>query len=272
MRTLICKKDNLSQSISKPFFSPVIQTKSNTGSSGDIYEYEADKVADHIAKPLNTNSFFNPQPFIQKHTEDSSTPSLKPFDSINSGKDVHRQIQTKSVMPCGTEGASITPVVQEVLHSPGRSLDPSVRSYMEPRFGHDFSQIHIHTSSQADQANKQLQSRAFTCGQNIAFRQGEYDPVNNKGKMLLAHELTHTLQQNKSTGDNRIQKQNEDPAKNVSISKRTAVVNLAQQLLNQHYLYGAAGEIPDKGAGLSARKVTLDKTTNVASITFYRSK
>jgi len=77
----------------------------------------------------------------------------------------------------------------------GQSLDLTVQRQMESAFGTNFSQVRVHTDSRADTLNHALSARAFTTGQDIFFRQGEYNPGSSSGKELLAHELTHVVQQ-----------------------------------------------------------------------------
>jgi hypothetical protein len=80
--------------------------------------------------------------------------------------------------------------------SGGSALDPAVRVQMEPAFGADFSGVRVHSDARSHQLNDSLQARAFTTGQDIFFRGGEYRPQSSEGKELLAHELTHVVQQN----------------------------------------------------------------------------
>lgn len=84
---------------------------------------------------------------------------------------------------------------EEVLRSPGRPLDPSVRSVMEPRFGHDFSRVRIHADADAAASADLLGVRAFALGPHLVFGQGRFDPGSRAGRDLLAHELAHTVQQ-----------------------------------------------------------------------------
>jgi hypothetical protein len=77
----------------------------------------------------------------------------------------------------------------------GHSLSRAARARMEPAFGVDFSNVRVHTGNQADALSQSLGARAFTTGRDIFFRQGEYSPVSSKGRELLAHELTHVMQQ-----------------------------------------------------------------------------
>jgi uncharacterized protein (TIGR02594 family) len=80
--------------------------------------------------------------------------------------------------------------------SGGQPLDENVRKPIEQAFGADFSGVRVHTDSQSDTLNRSLQARAFTTGEDVFFRQGEYNPVSQQGQELLAHELTHVVQQN----------------------------------------------------------------------------
>jgi hypothetical protein len=89
----------------------------------------------------------------------------------------------------------VPPIVHEVLQSPGRPLDPATRAFMEPRFGHDFSQVRVHTDEQAARAAAAIDASAFTLGSSIWFGQGMYRPETAYGRRLLAHELTHAIQQ-----------------------------------------------------------------------------
>jgi hypothetical protein len=82
----------------------------------------------------------------------------------------------------------------------GRSLDPEVMEFMQPRFGYDFSNVRIHTDSFAAKASSGLNAEAFTIGRDIFFNSGRYSPPAVESKKLIAHELTHTVQQRKSEG------------------------------------------------------------------------
>jgi hypothetical protein len=77
----------------------------------------------------------------------------------------------------------------------GQALPDTARNFFEPRFGQDFSGVTIHTGAEADTLNRQLEARAFTTGSDIFFREGEYNPDSAAGRELLAHELTHVVQQ-----------------------------------------------------------------------------
>jgi len=82
-----------------------------------------------------------------------------------------------------------------VLNSPGHPLDAAAREYMEPRFGHDFGHVRVHTNSAAAESAQSISAVAFTAENNIVFNSGQYSPGTSEGRRLLAHELTHVVQQ-----------------------------------------------------------------------------
>ena len=91
--------------------------------------------------------------------------------------------------------AGVPPIVHEVLRSPGQPLDESTRAFFEPRFGHDFSKVRLHTGSRAAESANAVQARAYTAGREIVFGADQYQPGTAAGSALLAHELTHVVQQ-----------------------------------------------------------------------------
>jgi Domain of unknown function (DUF4157) len=98
----------------------------------------------------------------------------------------------------GGEG-DVMPDVERAIESSrggGHSLDSGIQAQMGRALNADFSGVRVHTDSGADGLNRSLSARAFTTGQDIYFRQGEYNPGSSKGRELLAHELTHVVQQN----------------------------------------------------------------------------
>ena len=107
-------------------------------------------------------------------------------------------IQTKA---SGTPGPA-SDSVRQAIHSSrggGSSMDASTHSFMSRRIGADFSGVKIHADNAAVQPNRELNARAFTVGNNIYFNEGQYQPHTDDGKRLLAHELTHVVQQGKAT-------------------------------------------------------------------------
>src|SRR6266516_3371421 len=90
---------------------------------------------------------------------------------------------------------TVPPIVHDVLNSPGQPLDVGTRSFMEPRFGHDFSGVRVHTDAKAAESARAVNALAYTVGRNVVFGTGQYAPGTGEGRRLLAHELTHVVQQ-----------------------------------------------------------------------------
>ncbi|MEK7399226.1 MAG: DUF4157 domain-containing protein, partial [Candidatus Poribacteria bacterium] len=91
---------------------------------------------------------------------------------------------------------SVPPIVNKVLESGGgHPLDSSTRAIFEPRFGHDFSQVRVHTDAQSAESAQAVNSLAYTAGRDVVFGAGQYAPGTSTGQRLLAHELTHVIQQ-----------------------------------------------------------------------------
>ena len=93
----------------------------------------------------------------------------------------------------------------------GQPLDARTRGFFENRFGHDFSQVRLHTDAKAAESARSVKAMAYTLGHNIVFGTGKYDPATMTGQRLLAHELTHVLQQKESpkAGSATVQRQAE---------------------------------------------------------------
>lgn len=98
-------------------------------------------------------------------------------------------------------------IVAETLRRPGRPLDPSMRSLMESRTGSELSGVRIHTDAEADRSARALDARAYTVGSDIAFAAGEFAPHSREGAALLAHELTHVVQQTSGRASGVVQRQ-----------------------------------------------------------------
>lgn len=143
-----------------------LQTKLTINEPGDRFEQEANRIADQVmAMPAHSTISRSPLN-IQRISDGSS-------GQVNE-------------VPEG---------VNQVLASPGRPLEPSMRQDMEGRFGHDFSQVRVHTGSAAEQSAKDVNAHAYTMGHNVVFGGSQDAPQTSRGRWLLAHELAHVVQQ-----------------------------------------------------------------------------
>ncbi len=96
--------------------------------------------------------------------------------------------------------ANVPPAVHAVLRSPGQPLDASTRAFMEPRFGRDFGSVRVHASGEAADSARAVNALAYTVGRDIVFGAGQFAPATHQGQKLLAHELTHVVQQRGTSG------------------------------------------------------------------------
>jgi len=146
-----------------PHFKFTVQPKLAINQPKDIYEQEADRIAEHVVG-----------------MPDVASSSVQRTNASNEGIQLaNNDLETQLGISKGT----------------GVPMPDDIRSFMEPRFGADFSDVQIHTDNEADDMNRQVNAYAFTHNQHIYFRAGKYNPESSEGKQLLAHELTHVVQQ-----------------------------------------------------------------------------
>ncbi|MGB3344301.1 MAG: DUF4157 domain-containing protein [Aequorivita sp.] len=170
---------------------PVVQPKLTVNRPGDIYEQEADAMADRVMRMSADETFRQPQP---------ATGLI--------GRSVQRKCskceeeeKKKPIMRKAENGATGIPVSSSFASSlnaskgGGSPLPKDTRSFMEKAFSSDFSSVRIHNDDRASEMSRGISAKAFTTGNDIYFNKGQYNPGSAKGKHLLAHELTHTLQQ-----------------------------------------------------------------------------
>lgn len=108
-------------------------------------------------------------------------------------------LQRKATSESASAGRA-PPIVDEVLQSSGQPLDAGTRRFMEERFGHDFSNVRVHRDARADASARAVDALAYTVGRDIVFEAGRFAPETQEGRRLLAHELTHVVQQRGSEG------------------------------------------------------------------------
>ena len=106
-----------------------------------------------------------------------------------------RRLARRRATTALTDPATAPPVVHEVLRGAGQPLDAAARDFLEPRFGHDFSHVRVHADARAAASARAVGAQAYTVGRNVVFGAGQYAPGTAQGRRLLAHELTHVVQQ-----------------------------------------------------------------------------
>ncbi|WP_334908639.1 eCIS core domain-containing protein [Nostoc sp.] len=155
-----------------------IQAKLTIGEPGDKYEQEADETARQVVQRIH-------QPQSDKLQGESL-----PDEELQMKPMVQRRVSNGGMAATQDLEASINQV-----QGGGQPLAKNIRKPMELGFGADFSRVKVHTDTRADQLNRSIQAKAFTTGQDVFFRHGAYQPGSRGGQELIAHELTHVVQQ-----------------------------------------------------------------------------
>jgi len=169
-----------------------VRAKLTVNTPGDVYEQEADRVADAVMQEKDHN---------RKGFEDEDEPfkELQIAEKCACGDDdrVEGTVRVQRREGSGTEARTEPETGTRIgaVRGDGRPLSSVERGFMEPRFGVDFGAVRVHSDEEADTRSRALHARAFTVGSDIFFRAGEYTPGTADGRRLLAHELTHTIQQ-----------------------------------------------------------------------------
>ncbi|HCB48831.1 MAG TPA: hypothetical protein DEP47_04750 [Chloroflexi bacterium] len=180
-----------------------LQAKLVIGSPNDKYEEEADQVSERVMRI--------PESMIQRQTvpeeeeplqAKSLTSQITPLAQRQpvSEEEEEEPIQTK---PKGGSRSSVTSAMHEQIQSlrgGGRPLTMAERAFFEPRIGCDFSHVRLHTDARAQETARALRAHAYTMGQDVMFGKGEYSFVIKEDQKLLAHELTHVVQQSHCHG------------------------------------------------------------------------
>ncbi len=204
---------------------PVVQPKLVVGPVNDPYEQEADRVADHVMRmpdtEVATTSETDPGPVVQRvctDCDEEEKMQRQPEDE----EEEEQSIQAKREGgPTGGEVSAKQTAEIESIKTGGESLRPASRNFFEERFGHDFSRVRIHSDDRAAQSAKGIHAQAYTTGQHIVFGAGHYSPDTHTGQRLLAHELSHVIQQ---SGGQQIRRKQEPQSKQQSQPKSGAIV------------------------------------------------
>lgn len=213
------QKDEIKQKKTDNGF-PILQPKLTVGAPDDPFEKEADSVADKVMR-MPEQSFIQrkcaaceDEERVQRKPEEAGHVRLKRNLSKNfiqrkcaecekeEKEKIHRKPLSESIASFiqakSESGVSVNSSAAKSIESSkgsGSSLDGSTHSFMSGRFGSDFSNVKIHTDNEAIQLSRDLNAKAFTTGNDVYFNDGQYQPNSTNGKQLLAHELTHVVQQ-----------------------------------------------------------------------------
>jgi hypothetical protein len=221
----------LQKTVGNQAVSRMIQAKLKVGEPDDKHELEAEQVADSVMRtppptpvaeeePIQTQPLANKiTPNIQKQTEEDEV-SRQPLEE-----------KDHLVQENGETGSNneISPQLSSTIsemQGGGEPLSESSRAYFESQYGKDFSQVRVHSGAKASDAASKLNAQAFTHGKDIFMGANKYQPETDQGKRLLAHELTHVVQQN-PMGNANLQRQPAEPAGTAENAPAEAVPTIA---------------------------------------------
>jgi hypothetical protein len=178
-----------------------VQPKLTIGAPNDACEREADHVADQVMRMAGSETAtatptHGSPPVLQRMCDEC---------------DEELQAKPRSAAR-PTASSAVDAAASRATESGGNPLPTALRSFFEPRFGRDFSQVRVHTGPEAAESARAIQARAYTHGRDMVFGAGEYAPDSHRGRWLMAHELAHVVQQARSDPSGVVQRQPAAPA------------------------------------------------------------
>lgn len=161
------------------------------GPTDDVHEREADQVAHRVMRMEPAGGNIRPAAASVQRKCERCGVEIDEDDAKVRRKPAESALNTPAAAPAS---------VAEVLQSAGQALDGRTRAFFEPRFGWDFAMVRVHADAAANRSAQEVNARAYTLGRDIVFGGGQYAPATTAGQHLLAHELTHVVQQSAAGG------------------------------------------------------------------------
>ncbi len=178
-----------------------IQAKLTIGAPGDKYEQEADRVAAQVVNHINSPTTQQSNQNLQREEMSEEDELMKKPEINGIQREAMPEVGELQMKQTGDGSMAASAELESSIQQArggGQPLADNVRKPMEHAFGADFSGVKVHTDARADQLNQSIQAKAFTTGQDVFFRQGAYEPGSRGGQELIAHELTHVVQQSRA--------------------------------------------------------------------------
>ncbi len=214
-----------------------VHAKSPANTEGEMHDKKAEQVIEQ--------TFGNDTPLLQRKCSCGGTCA-----DCEEEKDREKLLQTSKMDANSQQHTTAPESVHDVLRSTGKPLDNDTRGFMEQRFGYDFSQVRVHTGTKAEESAREVNALAYTVGKDVVFGSGHYAPGTPGGRRLLAHELTHVVQQSPLMSRKPAQTgQGDQPAANGSSQKVLTLANLLEGYANKADAQLAAS---GKSAGITA--------------------
>jgi Domain of unknown function (DUF4157)/NAD:arginine ADP-ribosyltransferase len=186
-----------------PKLGQLVQAKLTIGQPGDKYEQEADRVAAQVVQKINAPVSVQAEHGQSVQRQEQAQQGIQAKPEITSlqrrSAKEDEELQMSTLQPQEAIGGEASTDFASAINRAkggGQPLDAGLQRSIGQAMGADFSGVKVHTDSQSDQLNQSIQAKAFTTGQDVFFRQGAYQPGSIEGQELIAHELTHVVQQN----------------------------------------------------------------------------
>ncbi|MBU7587420.1 MAG: DUF4157 domain-containing protein [Nostoc sp. TH1S01] len=244
-----------------------IQMKLTIGQPGDKYEQEADRLAADVVQQINAPE--NQQVQREAAPEEEEV-QMKPISGSiqREAAPEEEEVRMKPIVQrlSGAGGMTATPDLEQSIQqarSSGQPLTESIREPMEQAFSADFSGVKVHTDAQSDELNQSIQAKAFTTGQDIFFRQGEYQPGNRGGQELIAHELTHVVQQSGGVVRRAQRHTNKQINSNSSLTLQKMWIDERDELKAEDYPKGKFNKVTNTGYVLITLFHSDDRYRNI---------
>ncbi len=216
-RVMFLQRTIGNQAVENMIRSGTLQAKLRIGPPGDKYEQEADRVAEAVVRMPEPHALSSSTPFIQracptceeqevkrqpiKEEEEAKVQRKTKEEEEEEGKlrkkpnEEEEKLQTKTTSGHSIEISHNLESQIQSLKGSGQPLSENTRAFYEPRFGQDFSNVRVHSDTEAAKLAESVNAQAFTVGKDVVFNAGKYEPEKQDGRKLLAHELTHVVQQ-----------------------------------------------------------------------------
>ncbi len=188
------------QAVQKLIKSGYIQTKQKVSHPTDPYEQEADRITEQIVK---NDSFSYPSLISERDIGGDLRINRKcnacemehELEAEEEKRDLKISRKSGDTKPSTELSTNQISLINSALNESGIPLDKQTRDYMEPRLHHNFDDVRIHNDSNASRSAESINALAYTLGNNIVFGNGQYNPLSKTGQKMIAHELTHVVQQ-----------------------------------------------------------------------------
>lgn len=207
-RVLFLQRTIGNRAVQRLMKSGALQAKLRIGAPGDVYEREADRVAEQVMRMAQPQAVSSGTPYIQRACPKCENDELKrqPIKEEDEEEKLQREpIEEEEELQAKAMSGSISEVNPDIeshiqsVKGAGQPLSAPERAFFEPRFGADFGNVRVHNDMRAAYVAQSVNAHAFTIGHDVVFGAGQYSPGTGEGRRLLAHELTHVRQQQSSS-------------------------------------------------------------------------